>query len=350
MATPQTSELPAIVSVDTVAIRTRERTVARRAMFAGSGEPLALLGAMAVLIVIFSLLNPRFATIDNLQNVLNQASLPLIVGLGATLVILIGSIDLSVEGVMGASGVAFVLLSANSRGGQDMGVWAWILPLALAGALGATSGMIYTMLRVPSFIVTLGMWFVGLGVATILYGTDAYPELSNKQVTLWVSTITFGLPNVTWLAVFLTIFVIFVMRYTRFGRVALAVGNNEEIARSKGMPIISNKIFIFIVAGLFSGVAGILATMQMGGTSNHIGDGFLFITIPAVVIGGTSLGGGKGGVARTAIGVLLLTILNNGLILAGVSPSYQSAVSGAILVLAIVAAAWPYRGRLRIAK
>lgn len=350
MATTQTSELPAQVNVDTAAIRTRERSVARRAMFAGSGEPFALMGAMVVLIAIFTILNPRFATIENLQNILNQASLPLIVGLGATLVILIGSIDLSVEGVMGASGVAFVLLSANSRGAQDTGVWAWILPLALAGALGAVSGLIYTRLRVPSFIVTLGMWFVGLGVATILYGTDAYPELSDDRVTLWVATITFGLPNVCWLAAILTVIVALITRYTRFGRVALAVGNNEEIARSKGMPIISNKILIFIVAGLFSGLAGILATMQMGGTSNHIGDGFLFITIPAVVIGGTSLGGGKGGVFRTLIGVLLLTILRNGLILAGVSPSYQSAVSGAILVLAIVAAAWPQRGRLRIAK
>jgi len=350
MAPTQTSESAANVKVDTAAIRAREQVTARRVMFAGSGEPLALIGAMVVLIVIFSILNPRFATIENLQNVLNQASLPLIIGLGATLVILIGSIDLSVEGVMGASGVAFVLLSANSRGGHDTGLWAWILPLVLAAALGATSGLIYTMLRVPSFIVTLGMWFVGFGIATILYGTDAYPELTDDTVTLWVAKITLGLPNGFWVAAILTVLMALVIRFTRFGRVALAMGNNEEIARSNGMPIVRNKVFIFIVAGLFSGLAGILATMQMGGTSNHIGDGYLFITIPAVVIGGTSLGGGKGGVFRTAIGVLLLTILNNGLVLAGVSPSYQSAVSGAILVVAIVAAAWPQRGRLRIAK
>ena len=98
MAPTQTSESAANVKVDTAAIRAREQVTARRVMFAGSGEPLALIGAMVVLIVIFSILNPRFATIENLQNVLNQASLPLIIGLGATLVILIGSIDLSVEG------------------------------------------------------------------------------------------------------------------------------------------------------------------------------------------------------------------------------------------------------------
>jgi ribose transport system permease protein len=132
--------------------------------------------------------------------------------------------------------------------------------------------------------------------------------------------------------------------------VALAIGNNESIARTNGMAITRNKILIFVVAGAMSAVAGILASMQMGAVSNNIGAGYLFITIPAVVIGGTSLSGGKGGMTRTAIGVLLLTVLSNGLILSGVSPNYQSAVSGAILVVAIVAAAWSQRGRLRIAK
>ncbi|MFM6974620.1 MAG: ABC transporter permease [Agromyces sp.] len=348
MATPTTTSDS--FSVDTVAIRAREQATERRSLFRGSGEPLALIGSLVVLIVIFSLLNPRFATLENLQNVLNQASLPLIIGIGATFVILIGSIDLSVEGVMAASGVAFVLLSANTRGGQDTGPLAWIVALALGLAIGAASGFIYTKLKLPSFIVTLGMWYVGFGVATILYGTDAYPELTDDALTTWAARVEFVLPNVFWLAAALTALAALTLRYTRFGRGALAIGNNEDIARANGMPILRFKIWIFIIAGVLSGLAGILATMQMGGTSNHIGDGYLFITIPAVVIGGTSLGGGKGGVMRTALGVILLTVLNNGLTLAGVSPNYKSAVSGAILIVAIVAAAWSQRGRLRIAK
>lgn len=338
------------VNVDTTAIRARERVTERRSSFSAITEPLALLGALLVLVAVFSLLNPRFASLENLQNVLNQASLPLIIGIGATLVILIGSIDLSVEGVMGASGVAFVLLSANSRGGQDLGILAWIAALAIGVALGAASGFIYTKLKLPSFIVTLGMWYVGFGLATIFYGTDAYPQLTDTALTNWVAKVTFLFPNVFWLAAALTAVAALTLRYTRFGRSALAIGNNEEIARSNGMPIVRFKIWIFVIAGMFAGLAGILATMQMGGTSNQIGDGFLFIVLPAVVIGGTSLGGGKGGVMRTALGVLLLTVLSNGLTLAGVNPDYKSAVSGVILIAAVVVAAWSHRGRLRIEK
>jgi ribose transport system permease protein len=322
----------------------------RRSLLKSLTEPLSLLGALIVLVIIFSVLNPRFASLENLQNLLNQASLPLIIGIGATFVILIGSIDLSVEGVMAATGVTFVLMSANSRGGADLGIWAWLVPLALGTALGLASGLLYTKARIPSFLVTLGMWFVGLGIATVLYGTDAYPELSNDALTVWPATITLGLPNVFWVALVLMIIAALTLRYTRFGRATLAIGNNEDIARSNGMPVTKHKIVIFIVAGVLSGLAGILAVMQMGGTSNNIGDGYLFITIPAVVIGGTALSGGKGGMLRTLLGIMLLMVLKNGLILAGVSPNFEEMVSGAILVIAIIAVAWSQRGRLRIEK
>lgn len=322
----------------------------RRSLLKSLTEPLSLLGALIVLVIIFSVLNPRFASLENLQNLLNQASLPLIIGIGATFVILIGSIDLSVEGVMAATGVTFVLMSANSRGGADLGIWAWLVPLALGTALGLASGLLYTKARIPSFLVTLGMWFVGLGIATVLYGTDAYPELSNDALTVWPATITWGLPNVFWVALVLMIIAALTLRYTRFGRATLAIGNNEDIARSNGMPVTKHKIVIFIVAGVLSGLAGILAVMQMGGTSNNIGDGYLFITIPAVVIGGTALSGGKGGMLRTLLGIMLLMVLKNGLILAGVSPNFEEMVSGAILVIAIIAVAWSQRGRLRIEK
>ena len=341
---------PDPMNSDTTAIRLHEQQLSRRLRFKGTGEPFALIGALLVLIAIFSVLNPRFATLVNLQNILSQASLPLIIGIGATFVILIGSIDLSVEGVMGAAGVSFVLLSANSRGGEDFGVWAWIAAIAIGIALGAANGLILTRIKLPSFIVTFGMWFIGLGIATILYGTDALPSLTNDSLTTWVSHIAFLFPNVVWLATALLIVATLVLRYTVFGRAALAIGNNEEIARSNGMPVSKHKLTIFVIAGVMSALAGILAAMQLGAVSNNVGSGYLFITIPAVVIGGTALSGGKGGMLQTALGVVLLTVLNNGLVLAGVSPNYQSALSGAILVAAIVAAAWSQRGRLRIAK
>jgi ribose transport system permease protein len=310
------------------------------------------LGAFVVLVVIFTVLNPgTFLTAKNIQTILNQAALPLIIAVGATLVILMGSIDLSVEGVMGAAGMTFVLMNANSRGSHDYGVpTALVVALLVGMALGLLSGLIHTRLKVPSFIVTLGVWYVGLGIATLLFGTEAIPFLSDDAVKLWPSQLDAGLPHSFLLAVVIVALGAAVARYTRLGRFAYAIGNNEQIALANGVPVARNKVVIFVVAGACSALAGVLASIQLGAGSATVGIGNLFLTIAAVVIGGTSLGGGKGGILRSTLGVVLLTTLNNGLILSGVSPNYLSGVSGAILVAAIVAAAWPYRGRLRVSK
>ncbi len=307
--------------------------------------------ALVVLIVIFTLLNPgSFATLINLQTILDQAAVPLIVGVGATLVILLGCIDLSVEGLMSACGLTFVLLSANSRMTADLGLWAIVAGVALGAALGLANGLIHTLLKVPSFIVTLGMGFVAFGIATLLFGSDQLPFLDNDALSTWPTSQFLGLPHSFWLAAVIVVLGILVSRYTRLGRYTYAIGNNELIARANGVPVNFYKVVVFTIAGACSGLAGIIITMDLGSAPARIGIGTLFLTIAAVVIGGTSLGGGKGGIGRTVIGVLMLTVINNGLIHAGVSPNVQSAVSGLVLVVAIVVAAWPYRSRLRIMK
>jgi ribose transport system permease protein len=311
------------------------------------GEVVALIGLIAV----FAALNPTtFLTPDNVRTILDHSSIPLIVGVGATLVILTGSIDLSVEGVMGAAGMTFVLMSANSRGSADFGPWAIVAGIAVGVVLGLVSGLIHTRLRVPSFIVTLGVWFVGLGIATVLFGDKAIPFLPDGGIKGWPSTLTLGLPNSFLLAAVFILAGIFVTRFTRLGRFAYAIGDSEEISRGNGIPVQRYKVYVFVVAGACSGAAGVLASLELGAGSATVGVGTLFVTIAAVVIGGTSLGGGKGGILRTAIGVLMLTVLNNGLILSGVSPNIQTAVSGTVLIAAVLVASWPHRSRLRIVK
>ncbi|MGE0819669.1 MAG: ABC transporter permease [Candidatus Nanopelagicales bacterium] len=319
----------------------------RRVDFRKGGEIAALLALIAV----FTALNPStFLTVVNVQTILDQASVPLIVGVGATLVILLGCIDLSVEGLMSACGVAFVLTAANSRTDIDLGPGALAVGLALGLALGLANGLVHTLLKVPSFIVTLGMGFVAFGIATLLFGEDQLPFLDDETLGTWPSEQTLGVPHSFWLAGALVVLGVVVSRYTRLGRYTYAIGNSELIARDNGVPVNKYKIAVFTIAGGCSGIAGMLVTMQLGSAPARIGIGTLFLTIAAVVIGGTSLGGGKGGILRTTVGVLILTVLNNGLILSGVSPNLQSAVSGGILVVAIVIAAWPHRSRLRIMK
>lgn len=307
--------------------------------------------ALLLLILVFSLTNREtFPTLVNLQAIVDQASVPLIIGVGATLVILLGCIDLSVEGVMSVCGVSFVLLSANSRMTMDLGFWAVVAGVALGAALGLANGLIHTLLRVPSFIVTLGMGFVGFGLSSVVYGTDSLPMLNDGGIKEWPANQFLSLPYSFWLAAVVVTMGVLVSRYTRLGRFTYAIGNSEPIARSNGVPVNRYKVIVFTVAGACSGLAGVLTTMQLGSSPAQIGAGMLFLTIAAVVIGGTSLGGGKGGIMRTTVGVLILTILNNGLLIAGVSVNIRSAVSGGILIVAIVAAAWPYRSRLRIMK
>lgn len=333
------------------ATRPQERKPGKPAHRRFELKHLGELAALVALVVVFTALNPdTFPTAANLRTVLDQASLPLIIGVGATLVILMGSIDLSVEGVMGAAGMTFVLLSANSRATVDLGLWAIVVAVVVGMTLGLLSGLIHTRLKVPSFIVTLGVWFVGLGFATVLFGQSAIPFLPDGGLKSWPSERMLGLPNSFLLAALVVLIGAGVGRFTRLGRFAYAIGNNEEIARDNGVPVGRMKVYVFVCAGACSALAGVLATLQLGAGSATVGVGALFLTIAAVVIGGTALGGGKGGILRTALGVMLLTVLNNGLILSGVSPDIQSAVSGAVLVVAIVAASWPHRSRLRIVK
>lgn len=312
--------------------------------------PLSLILSMLVLFVIFAFLNPRFASVQNLQNVLFQISVPLIIVVGTTMVIQMGSIDLSVQGVMAASGMAWILLSPNTRLPTDIGIWAWPVALGVGLGIGILTGAMYAKLRVPSFVVSLGTWYVGLGIGIILYGNDLLPTLTSDGLARWPTSRTLGLPHSFWLAAAIVLVGVLIANFTRLGRGLLAIGNNEHIARSSGIPVTRYKIMAFATAGLLSGLAGILATMQLGSGSPDIGYGQLFTVIPAAVIGGTALGGGEGGVMRSSLGVILLIVLNNGLVLAGVDPDYQQAVFGSILIITIVAVAFPQRDRLKVAK
>ena len=312
--------------------------------------PAALIASMVVLAIIFAFLNPRFGSIENFRNILFQVAVPLIIIVGTTFVIQLGSIDLSVQGVMGAAGMAWILLSANTRLATDYGVWAWAIAIGIGLALGLLAGALHSLIKVPSFVVTLGTWYIGLGIGIILYGDEMLPSLKSEVLLAWPTKLTLGLPNAFWLAAIILAFGSMLSRYTHFGRGVLAIGNSETIARNTGMPVNTIKMIAFTLAGGLSAVAGILATMQLGAGSPDLGSGQLFTVIPAAVIGGTALSGGEGGIMRSAIGVLLLIMLNNGLVLAGVNPSFQSGVFGAILIAAIVIVARPDRGILKIAK
>lgn len=312
---------------------------------------LAELGILVGLVVVFSLLNPKaFPTVANLNTILNQAAIPMIIGVGATFVVLMGSIDLSVEGIMGASGMAFVLLSANSRNDINLGIGAFFIAIAMGAGLGLATGLIHTRLKVPSFIVSLGMWYVGLGIAAVLFGQEMIPFLGNQAAVAWPTATPLGVPNSFLVALAVLVLGLLMERFTRLGRFPYAIGNNEAIAVTTGIPVARFRLYVFTLAGGCSALAGVMGSLSLGAGAANVGVGTLFLTLAAVVIGGTPLSGGKGGVLRTLVGVLILSTLYNGLILSGVDPNVQSGVSGVVIVCAVIAAGWSSRARLRVVK
>ena len=289
--------------------------------------------------------NAMFLQPGNLVRVASAASIPLVLALGATFVILLGSIDLSVEGVMAVGSVALSLLVRNDSSTADWGLFA-VVPVLLAGAaIGALNGLLHVGFRIPSFMVTLGTWFAGVGLATVLLGggtvrvTD--PGVRGLALTRWL-----GFPLLVWIAL-LALFAAWVIQtHTRTGRYIYAIGGGEDLTALSGVPVARVKIVTFALAGTFYALGGVLAAAQLGQGNAVIGEGRLFTTITAVVVGGSALSGGEGGVLNTFVGVLVVAVLANGLVLLGVSPYWQQTVQGVMIVVAVALSMERGRGRI----
>lgn len=313
------------------------------------GRSVGPLVALVALCVVFSFTADSFFTLGNLNAIIQQAAIPLILAMGATLVILIGSVDLSIEGVMAASGPTFVLLAANSVNGNDLGLFAVVIAIGVGALFGLVNGVLHAIAKVPSFLVTLGTWFVGLGVATVLFGTST-PQLADARLGEWAQGAWLGIPIIVVFAVAALLLTWFLCRCTSLGTQTYAVGGDEGVSKVTGINVTRTKIVLFTIAGLMSGLAGVLATIRLGVGDVGVGSGNLFLTLSAVVVGGTLLSGGRGGPLHSLVGILLLVVLGNGLLLSGASPYIQQGAQGVIIVAAVIATGWPARNRLRVVK
>ena len=305
--------------------------------------------ALIVLSVGFGLAEPRFASLANLLTIADRSAIPLILSVGMTFVVLQGSIDLSVEGVMATGSLVFALSVLNSRTGLDLGPLG-LLAAALAGAcLGFVNGTAITWLRVPSFLVTLGMWSVGAGIA-MLFSGDQPPLIRDPLLSVMGLGRSGGVPNLFLLSAIVLLIGYVLQNFTRFGRYSLMIGGGEQLARLQGLPIDRYKVLAFTFAGLLSGLAGALESARVGLGHVEIGSGQMLATITAVLVGGTSLSGGRGGVLQSAVGVFTLAVVTNGMIFVGISPYAQQAVYGALILTAVLITAYPLRASQGIVK
>jgi ribose transport system permease protein len=312
-------------------------------------QSLGPLLVLLVLVLLFSVLTANFASLPNLAAVLEAAAIPAIIAVGLTFLLMQASIDLSVEGITSLANVLLSITIANSVTSTDIGLWAVPLVIGTGLAIGATSAIISIYVRMPSLIVTLGMWLTTVGFAALLF-PGRLPQILDTRITSLAIDKYFGLSSIVYLTLALIIIAALVEKHTRFGRMCRAIGENEPVLIMSGIKVIRHKVAAFAVAGGCYALAGILLGARIGVGNTQSGIGLLLPSIAACVLGGTLLSGGHGGVRQSVIGVLILITLRNGLIQIGVDPLLQSALEGAVIIVAVAGSTWHLRRKIRVIK
>lgn len=351
----------------------------------------ATLIALVVLVVVLSIADDTFLTPRNLSNLARQVTIIGIVGVGMTMVILIGGIDLSVGSVVGLAAIVDTLLM---QFGINMWLSILITLVVVGGAVGLWNGFWITYYRIPPFIITLGMLTIARGLALVLSGGTSVPVtdptfpmlggayipptatgiilalvlalfiysefksiqqsrkfggsvqwsqvLSSTIVTLaglvmafYVFVLYRGLPVPVAIFGVIALCGMFALNNTRFGLRLYAIGGNEDAARLSGINVFQTKLIVYSTISVLAALAGILLASRLNGASPNLGEMFELDAIASVVIGGTSLSGGSGTIGGTVIGALIIGVLNNGMSLLGVSTFYQLIIKGLIIILAV---------------
>jgi ribose transport system permease protein len=290
-----------------------------------------LLIFLIALVIIFSLLEHRFATLTNLKNVIRQAAPLALLASGQAVVLIAGGVDVSVGAIIALSSVCMVAMVWNA------GVIAGIVSAILVGGLiGAINGSIIAFWGVNAFVVTLAMMTTIRGVA--LYVTGGIPMYGNiPDSMLFLGNGDIGpVPVAVFVSALGFAVLYYFLRLTPAGRQIYALGGNKEAARLAGINVVKITILAFVISGLFAGAAGAVLTSRGGIGAPNMGDGRELDAIAAAVIGGVAFGGGVGGVMGIILGVLILSIIKNGLNLYNVSSFVQLMVTGLIIVAAIV--------------
>lgn len=290
---------------------------------------------LALLMLFVSLANPNFMSVDNMLNILRQTSINAVIAMGMTFVILTAGIDLSVGSILAFAGA----VCASMIAADTPLLIALVATISLGAAFGATSGLIVGVLGVQPFIATLvGMTMIRGGVLVYTNGrpistgnfdvADAFYEIGGGYVA--------GIPIPVLIAAVVFAVCWYVLNYTRTGRYVYAVGGNEQVAKLAGINVTAVKIKVFAISGALAALAGIILTARLESAQPTAGLAYELDAIAAVVLGGTSLMGGRGRITGTLIGALIIGVLNNALNIMDVSSYFQMIAKGGVILFAVV--------------
>jgi len=291
---------------------------------------------LLILMLFFTALEPRFFSVRNFARIAISAAPALMVAVGVTFIILMGSIDLSMEGAVSVCAVSFAFVFLWLGG--SLGGWGWLaLPLTLvAGAvLGLVNGLVHVRLRIPSFMASLALGFVGTGLAMLMTGGDRI-RIEDPAFRALLTTRWLDFPVMIYVAGLFLLLGWFIQSRTTLGRNLYAVGGGEDLAHGSGLNVARGRIMGFRLAGVFYAVGALMAVARIGSAETATGNGFMFTSSTAVVVGGTALWGGTGGVWNTLVGVLIVSVIGNGMVVIGLPGYLQDGILGLLVIIAVV--------------
>jgi ribose/xylose/arabinose/galactoside ABC-type transport system permease subunit len=290
-----------------------------------------ILIAFILVLILMSVASPAFMTWINIRNVIRQSSIIGVMAVGVTFVILTGGIDLSVGSILSVAG----MFAAGTLQGTGSTILAILVGLGVGIGCGLFNGFLVTMGKITPFVVTLGMMSIARGI-TLIY-SNGYPISGFDPAFRFIgggSILGLPFPIIVFLLSVVTAW--FVLRYTRLGRYTYAIGGNEETVTLSGINVKFYKTMVYVISGATAGISSLLLTSRLNSASPTAGLTYELDVIASVVIGGTSLNGGRGSVWGTLIGALLIAIINNGMNLLGISPYFQQLVKGIIIISAVL--------------
>lgn len=298
--------------------------------------------ALFILCLALSILSDKFLTVSNAWNVMRQISVNICISTGMTLIVLTAGIDLSVGSVLALCGAitAGLLRNGIEVPSSNLYIGFTLLGAVIAGVLtgsflGAFNGWAITKFKVPPFVATLAMLTIARGL-TMLW-TQGFPISGLGDTFLYFGTgWLLGIPVPVWISGIIVLIAVLITNKTRLGRYIYAIGGNESASKLSGINVKRVKIIVYTIAGALAAIGGILVTSRLDSAQPNAGTSYELDSIAAVVIGGTSLSGGRGSILGTVQGAIIIGVLNNGLVLLNVSPFWQQVVKGFVILLAVI--------------
>ncbi len=287
------------------------------------------LSLLLALVIVFLIGSKNFLSFYNIKVILNSSIILLAVGLGQCFVILSGGIDLSVGGIMSLVSIVYII------GLEKFGLLSFPITLLVGCAAGLLNGILYTKLRIPSFICTLGTGGIFVSISFLL---SPAPLSVSSRLIKYIDIVNgsiFGIKNIWFIALIILGLYFILQNYTYFGRTNYAIGNNEKMCWMSGVNVARSKIFAFVFSGFGSAIAGIILASTLYSGYASLGDVYILQSIAVVVIGGTALTGGVGGALNTFVGALIMGVIRNGLTVAGIDVYQQQAFLGLLIIVAV---------------